>query len=151
MRESPGWAPGRLKFRLSKGPFHDNILGTMTDEKRKYLRFELVVPVDLVDVEGVSRADAEVILDNVSREGLRLVMDVTSPFGPGTELSFRFKDPTQGQVCNVTGEVVWSKSAGEKMELGLKIKSISNCAKADLLEMGYTHWKEEHTPPKKTS
>ena len=123
----------------------------MTDEKRKYLRFELVVPVDLVEVEGVSGAEAEAILDNVSREGLRLVTDIKSPFGPGTELSFRFNNPDKGQICDVSGEVVWSKSAGEKMELGLKIKSISNCAKAELLEMGYTHWKNGHAHPKKPS
>ena len=36
----------------------------MTEEKRKYLRFEVIVPVDLIEVEGVSGADAEAISRN---------------------------------------------------------------------------------------
>jgi hypothetical protein len=123
----------------------------MTEEKRKFLRFEVIVPVDLVEVEGVSGEEAEAILDNVSREGLRLILDVNSPFGVGADVTFKVHSVEKHQTFAVSGQVVWSKPKGDKVEIGLKIRSIEKAAMADLLEMGYSHWKEEQIHPKKPS
>jgi hypothetical protein len=123
----------------------------MTEEKRKFLRFEVIVPVDLVEGDGVSGADAEAILDNVSREGLRLILDANSPFGAGAEVNFKVHNAEKHQTFTVSGQVVWSKPKGDKIEIGLKIKAIEKSAKADLLDLGYTQWKDEQIRPKKPS
>ncbi len=123
----------------------------MNEEKRKYLRFEVLVPVDLVEFEGIAGEDAKAILDNVSREGVRLVLGMHSSFGQGTEINFTFHNAEKHQSFDVAGEVVWSKPNGDKVEIGLRIKSIEKTAKADLLELGYSRWKEEQTNPKKPS
>jgi DNA modification methylase len=123
----------------------------MLEEKRKYLRFEVLVPVELVEFEGIAGEDAKAILDNVSREGVRLVLNMHSSPGAGTEINFTFHNAEKHQSFDVTGEVIWSKPNGEKLEIGLKIKSIEKTAKADLLDMGYSHWKDELTHPKKPS
>jgi hypothetical protein len=123
----------------------------MTEEKRKYLRFEVIVPVDLIEIDGINGEEAEALLDNVSREGMRLILDMESPFGPGSELNFTVPNAEKCKSCAVTGEVVWRKPKGDKIEIGLKIKSIENCTKAELLDMGYSRWKDEQTHPKKSS
>jgi hypothetical protein len=123
----------------------------MGEEKRKYLRFEVIVPVDLIEVEGVSGADAEAILDNVSREGLRLILDMSSPLGTGAEVNFKVHSAEKHQTFSISGQVVWSRPKGDKVEIGLKIKSIEKAAKADLLDMGYSLWKDEQIHPKKPS
>ncbi|MGD0781639.1 MAG: PilZ domain-containing protein [Candidatus Aminicenantales bacterium] len=140
-----------LRIRLSNAAFRANILSAMSEEKRKFLRFEVIVPVDLVEIEGISGEDAEAILDNVSREGLRLILDMRSPFGTGAEVNFTVHNAEKHQSFAVAGQVVWSKPKGDKFELGLKIKSIEKSAKADLLEMGYSRWKDEQANPKKPS
>jgi hypothetical protein len=123
----------------------------MTEEKRKYLRFEVIVPIDLMEIDGINGEETEALLDNVSREGMRLILDMDSPFGPGAELNFTVHNAEKCKSCAVTGEVVWRKPKGDKIEIGLKIKSIENCTKAELLDMGYSRWKDEQAPPKKPS
>ncbi len=123
----------------------------MTEEKRKFLRFEVIVPVEVAEIEGLAGEDAEAILDNVSREGLRLILDMRNPFGTGAEVNFTVHNVEKHQSFAVAGEVVWSRPKGDKVEIGLKIKSIEKSAKADLLEMGYSRWKDEQTHPKKPS
>jgi hypothetical protein len=123
----------------------------MTEEKRKYLRFEVIVPVELVEIDGFSGEEAQAVLDNISREGMRLILDMENPIGLGTELNFKINSAEQCKSCIITGEVVWSKSTGDKMEIGLKIKAIERGAKAELLDMAYNRWKDEQSHPKKPS
>jgi len=123
----------------------------MTEEKRKFLRFEVFIPVELVKSDGIREDDAEAVLDNISREGMRIILDLDSPFGTGAELNFKVHNPEKRQTFSVTGEVVWSKSTGEKVEIGLKIKAIENSTKAELLDMGYSRWKDDQIHPKKLS
>ena len=123
----------------------------MTEDKRKFLRFEVLIPVELVEIDGIRGDDAQAVLDDISREGMRVILDMDSPFGTGSELNFKVHNAEKNQTFSVTGEVVWSKPSGEKVEIGLKIKAIKNATKADLLDMGYSRWKDEQINPKKLS
>jgi hypothetical protein len=114
----------------------------MTEEKRKFLRFECLVPVELVEVEASDEASAAAVIKNVSRDGIRIVLDLGSDLQPGTDLQFKISSPEPGQSCSLQGEVIWTKAKSGKVEVGLKIKHLDECAKAGLLEIGYEQWRK---------
>ena len=124
----------------------------MEREKRKYLRFECLIPVDLLEVEEPGGDAQGAKIENISREGLRVVVDIDRVFQPGDDVNFQIQNTAETRTGRVEGEVIWSRSVGDEIEIGLKIKKIENRTKADLLEMGYGIWrkrKEENPPESK--
>jgi hypothetical protein len=115
----------------------------MPEEKRKYLRFECLVPVDLVEVDENGQPGNPAFIDNVSREGVRVILDMGAEFGPGKDLTFKVQGPESRQNCSLTGEIVWVKPKGKRVEIGLRIKDMGNCTKSELLDMGYNQWRKE--------
>jgi len=114
----------------------------MSEEKRKFLRFECLVPVELIEIEG-SRGDAgPAMIKDVSREGIRVVLDMAAQPQPGSGLEFKIHNPEQGRSSSLNGEVIWARPKSGKIEIGLKIKDVDECAKADLLEIGYEQWRK---------
>jgi len=113
----------------------------MEEEKRKFLRFECLIPVDLLEVGDPGTSLQDALIDNVSREGLRLVFDLGQAFQPGDDISFQIQKPEERRTCQVMGEVIWSKPVGEKLEVGLKILRMEKCTKSELLDMGYNAWR----------
>lgn len=120
----------------------------MGDDKRKYIRFECVVPVDLVNIPGGEGENQEARIDNVSREGLGMVLDLGIDLNPGSDVRFQIRNPERRKVSNVIGEVVWSRPKEGRVEVGLKIKRIENATKSELLDLGFNQWRA--TKSKKT-
>ena len=114
----------------------------MDDDKRKFLRFECLIPIDLVEVDDPNADPKEALIDNVSWEGIRLVFDLGHAFQEGDKVSFQIHELDENRTCRMTGEVVWAKSLGEKIEVGLKIKDMEKCTKSELLDMGYNAWRK---------
>jgi len=114
----------------------------MDDDKRKFLRFECLIPIDLVEVDDPNADPKEALIDNVSREGIRLVFDLGHAFQEGDKVSFQIHKLDENRTCRMTGEVIWAKSLGEKIEVGLKIKDMEKCTKSELLDMGYNAWRK---------
>jgi hypothetical protein len=114
----------------------------MSEEKRKFIRFECVIPIELVEIEGTTGTEAEALIEDISREGLRLILDLGLDFGPGRDLCFQMYNPDMKKTCLVTGEIIWAKSKGNKVEIGLKIKTMEKCTKSELLDLGYTQWRK---------
>jgi len=104
----------------------------MGEEKRKYLRFECLVPVEFIRVEGqeVDERRREACLDEISREGIRLVMDVDLNFPPGRLTS------------KVLGEVMWVRPKGDRYELGIRIKRMDTAIKSEIMDLAYDQWRE---------
>jgi hypothetical protein len=115
----------------------------MTEEKRKYLRFECLVPVELVEVDENGQPGNSAIIDNISREGVRVVLDAETDFGIGKDLQFKIHSSESRKTCSLKGEIVWIKPRGDKIEIGLKIKDLENCTKSELLDMGYDRWRKD--------
>ncbi len=115
----------------------------MSEEKRKYLRFECLVPVELVEVDADGQPGNPALIDNVSREGVRVVLEMGMDFGPGKDLTFKVHGPESRKNCSLKGEIVWIKPKGKKVEIGLRIKDMENCTKSELLDMGYEHWRKD--------
>lgn len=113
----------------------------MPEEKRKFLRFECLVPVELVGVTEPDAPGSPGVIGEVSREGLRVVLDMGMDFGPGKDLQFKMHSGESRKTCSLKGEIVWAKSKGEKVELGLRIKNMENCTKSELLDLGYDRWR----------
>lgn len=118
----------------------------MMDDKRKFLRFECSIPVEEIQSQGLNGEAHDVSLDNISREGVRLIMDVDTPFAPGTEVKFRISLKAEKAPIFVQGRVMWSRPNGDRFEIGLKIEDMDKGAKAELLEIGFDRWKVEQTP-----
>jgi c-di-GMP-binding flagellar brake protein YcgR len=115
----------------------------MTEEHRKFLRFECVVPVEDIRFQGLTGLSRRASLDDISREGLRLVMDADIAFNPGVELDFVISGLQDKTSVSIHGQVVWSKPHENKFEIGLKILEMDKAAKAELLEIGFERWKEK--------
>jgi c-di-GMP-binding flagellar brake protein YcgR len=120
----------------------------MVEEKRKFLRFECLVPVDHIKIEGKNRKAKKAALFDISREGLRLTLDLDFSFNRGNDVDFKVNIPEKKISSTVTGEVIWSKPKGKKLELGLKIKNMDKAAKSELLDLGYSRWREMQTSTK---
>lgn len=116
----------------------------MEDEKRKYLRFECLVPVEFVRVEGAEDGmeHSQALLDEISREGIRVVMKMDPNFDPGTEVDLKVDIPERRMTTRVCGEVIWVKPKGKLFELGLRIKEMDKTTKSELLDLGYRQWRE---------
>jgi len=118
----------------------------MGKEERKFLRFECLVPVDSIRLEGESSPVEGPRLENVSREGAKIVLNLDLDVKPGELLEFRFSVP-DGKISSVVrGEIVWSRAAEGKLEVGLKLKDVDSITRSELLELGYSRWKEDKPP-----
>lgn len=116
----------------------------MEEDKRKYLRFECLIPIDLVEIDDPDARLKEAVIDNVSREGIRLVFDLGHAFREGETLSVKISRPDEEKsLTEVTGQVVWSRPLGDKVEIGLKIKDMEQTAKAELLDLGFRAWRQQ--------
>lgn len=123
-------------------------LKTMRENKRKYLRFEYLLPVEKVKVQGKPTEGIEGKIENVSRDGLGLIFNLGLDFEPGVVIDFKTYNPETGKESQVKGEIVWSKLAGNKTEIGLKIVNMERRTKAALLELGFNLWRDKKTKSK---
>ena len=115
----------------------------MSDDKRKYLRFECLVPVEDIKFEGGDAPAKDAALDNVSRDGLRIILDLDFSLSPGHDVDFDVEIPDKKVDSKVSGEVMWTRAKGKKLEVGIKIKNISKATKSELLGIGYDRWREK--------
>ena len=117
------------------------------EDKRKFLRFECSIPVEEIQSQGLNGVVHDVALDNISREGVGLIMDVDTAFAPGAEVKFRISLEAEKAPIFIQGRVMWSRPKGDRFEIGLKILEMDKAAKAELLELGFERWKVGQTPP----
>ncbi len=115
----------------------------MADEKRKYLRFECLVPVEDIKVSGGDAQPKKAALLDVSRDGLHIIVDLDFGLTPGRNVDFNISIPDKNVDTRVTGEVMWTRPKGGHIEVGIKITNMNAAAKSELLDIGYLHWQEE--------
>jgi len=76
----------------------------MEDDKRKYLRFECLIPIDLMEVDDPEADRKKALIDNVSREGIRLIFDFGRAFREGDKVSFQIQNPERKKSCRLNGK-----------------------------------------------
>ena len=125
----------------------------MGEEKRKFLRFECLVPVDLIDVARGEGEPGDVagdaLIEDISREGLRMVFSVGLALTPGANVDLKVQTPEEPGACFLSGSVMWSKEKDQKLEVGIKINRMDDCVRNKLLDIGYAKWLESRIGEKK--
>jgi hypothetical protein len=122
----------------------------MGDEKRKYLRFECLVPVDLIEFGGEGGVEpGGAVIEDISREGLRLILSLGLDLTPGAEVDLKVHAPEEPETCSVSGAIIWSKTKNQKLEVGIKIRKMDDCARNKFLDIGYAKWLESRIAEKK--
>jgi len=121
----------------------------MGDEKRKYLRFECLVPVELIEFGGEEGAAAgEAVIEDISREGLRMILSLDLDLTPGANVDLKVHAPEEPETCSVSGAIMWSQTKGQKLVVGIKIRKMDDCARNKFLDIGYAKWLESRIAEK---
>lgn len=115
----------------------------MSEDNRKYLRFECLVPVENIKFEEGDAPTKAAALDNVSRDGLHIILDLDFSLSPGHDVDFDVEIPDKKVDSKVSGEVIWTRPKGKKLEVGIRIKNMNKVTKSELLELGYIRWQEK--------
>ena len=113
----------------------------MGKERRKFLRFECLLPAELVRVNGKDHIGRKIEARDFSREGLKLSINFDLEMGSDMEVKLHI--PEKKLSVPVKGEIVWVKSVDNRLEAGLKIKEMDNGLKSEVLNWIFPRWLEE--------
>jgi hypothetical protein len=113
----------------------------MGKEKRKFLRFECLLPVDLVRVDGKDHISRKIEAHDFSREGIKLSINFNIEIGTNMEVNLHI--PEKKLSVPVTGEITWVKSVDNRLEAGLQIKEMDNELKSEILNWIFPKWLEK--------
>ena len=106
------------------------------------MRFECLIPVENIKFAGGDAPDQDAALDNVSRDGLHIILNLDFSLSPGHDVDFDVEIPDKKVDSKVSGEVMWTRPKGKKLEVGIRIKNMSKATKSELLDLGYDRWRE---------
>lgn len=115
----------------------------MDKEQRKFLRFECMLPAELIKVEEQNGLAEKARIDDFSRGGLKLVLNLDFNFVPGSKIELKCSLPDQPDPAPARAEVVWSRNEGGTWALGLKILDMDPEARSEILDACYTQWQEK--------
>ena len=110
----------------------------MSEEQRKYIRFGCLLPAQVVKVEENADIISEAKIDDFSREGIRLKMNINLKLG--STLQLNVQHPKTDEAIPVQAEIVWNRISEDSIELGLKIKEMDMSVKSEILDCIYEEW-----------
>ena len=113
----------------------------MGKENRRFLRFECLLPVDLVKVDGKDNITRIIEAQDFSREGIKLSINFDIEIGTKMEVNLHI--PEKKLSVPVTGEITWVKSVDNRLEAGLQIKDMDNEQKSEILNWIFPKWLEK--------
>lgn len=112
------------------------------EEKRKSLRYECLIPSDVLELEGNHNLIKGAAVLDFSREGLKLTVSFIEP-NPGSNAELKLYLPERQFVTSLTGEIIWSRFTDNKLEVGLRIKDMENLGKKEILDWVLPKWIEK--------
>ena len=115
----------------------------MEKEQRKYMRFECMLPAEVVKVESQNGMAEKARIDDFSRGGLKLVLNLDFDFVPGSKIDLLCSLPSKDTKVQANAEVMWSKNEAGTWSLGLKILDMDPEARSEILDSCYTQWQEK--------
>ena len=113
----------------------------MSKEQREFLRFECLLPAEVVKIEGKDSLVERVTAHDFSREGLKLTISFN--LDPGAKMELKLFLPEKKITSKLSGVVTWSKGVQNKMEVGLKIKEMDKKLKSEILNWVFPKWLEK--------
>lgn len=115
----------------------------MDHDKRKFLRLECMLPAEVTKIGEQGGLTERARVDDFSRGGLKLVIDLDFDFVPGTKVELLCPPPEEAEAIPAKAEVVWSRNEGGTWSLGLKVLDITPEARSELIDSCYAQWREK--------
>jgi len=115
----------------------------MENDQRKFLRFECMLPAEVIKVEEQNGLAEKARIDDFSRGGLKLVLNLDFNFVPGSKIDLLCSLPDKADEVQANAEVVWSRNEGGTWSLGLKILDMDPEARSKILDSCYAQWQEK--------
>ena len=105
----------------------------MTEERRKFARYKCLLPAHVLQAEGKDKLIQRTSVHDFSRGGCKLIVNIVT-LDPGSDIELELYVPEKGLKTPVRAEIAWKKMTGDKLEVGLKIKSMKKGAKKEILK-----------------
>jgi c-di-GMP-binding flagellar brake protein YcgR len=115
----------------------------MDKEQRKFLRFECMLPAEVIKVDERNGMAEKARIEDFSRGGLKLVLNLDFDIVCGSKIELKCALPDNPDVSPARAEVIWSKNEGGTWSLGLKILDMDPEARSEILDACYAQWQEK--------
>jgi c-di-GMP-binding flagellar brake protein YcgR len=102
-----------------------------------------MLPAEIIKIEERDGLTEKARIDDFSRGGLKLVLNLDFNFVPGAKIELKCSLPDKADTAPAKAEVIWSKNEGGTWSLGLKILDMAPEALSEILDSCYTHWQEK--------
>jgi len=102
------------------------------EERRKYSRVKCFLPAELFKSTGKQDVVKRASVQNISQEGAKL--NIKLNIKKGSDLELKVYVPEKKLLTLVSGEITWIKNVENKLEIGLKIKDMSEKDKEEILD-----------------
>jgi len=127
---------------------HAILVANVGKEKRKSYRLKCLLPAEVLKAGGNQMSIDKGTIHDFSRDGLKLTINFK--LNPGSQMEVKLFLPEQELSTSLSGEIMWSRCSGNKMEVGLKINNMDQKAKDEVLNWVFPAWlKEERKPEQK--
>ncbi len=103
------------------------------DERRKDKRYKCLLPAHVLRAEGQDKLVQRTTVHDFSSGGCKLIINIVT-LDPGSDIELELYVPEKGLKTPVRAEIAWKKLAGDKLEIGLKIKNMKKGAKQEILK-----------------
>jgi len=111
-------------------------------EKRKFLRFPILLKTMLFTLEG--QESAEGLTDDFSRKGMSLQV-VGKDIKEGSLVQLSLYSDDDKDPATFAGKVVWVQRYPDKTRVGVEISRINPEKKSEILEKAYKIWRKEES------
>lgn len=116
-------------------------------EKRKFIRFDCVLPAEVVELKGKKNIIGRATVRDFSNLGLKLTVNFN--LDPRSPMNLKLYLPEKKLTTSVSGEISWSRFKDKKLEIGLKIRNMDKELKKEILEWISPGWVQETKEEKK--
>ena len=117
------------------------------EEKIKFLRFDCVLPAEVVGIKGKENIISRATIKDFSNMGLKLTVNFN--LDSRTPIDLKLYLPEKKLTTSVSGEITWSQFKDKKLEIGIKIKDMDKKLKKEILDWISPSWTQETKEEKK--
>lgn len=124
---------------------HAILVANVSNEKRKSYRLKCLFPAEVLKAGSNQMFIDKGTIHDFSRDGLKLAINFK--LKPGSQMEVKLFLPEQKLSTSLSGEIMWSRCSGNKMEVGLKINNMDQQAKDEVLNWAFPAWLKEEKKP----
>jgi len=92
-----------------------------------------LLPAHVLQAEGKHKLVQRTTVHDFSSGGCKLIINIVT-LDPGSDIELELYVPEKGLKTPIRAEIAWKKMAGDKLEIGLKIKNMKKGAKQEILK-----------------